>query len=83
MGAPRLLKNGVKFTVCVEFVDHDCLVTREALTKLANLPSSGEADPMAIFRAYEPQICGVARRLIAANVQGKPLLLGPHSFHHP
>lgn len=80
MGAPRLLKNGVKFTVKVEFVDHECLVTREALSKLANLPS-GEADPMAIFRAYEAQICGVARRLIAANVQGKPLLLGPHSFH--
>lgn len=81
MGAPRLLKKGVKFTVSVEFIDHDCLVTLEALNKLANLPEGNEADPMAIFRAYEAQICGVARRLIAANVQGKPLLLGPHSFH--
>jgi len=81
MGAPRLLKKGIKFTVCVEFVDHDCLVTLEALNKLANLPEGAAADPMAIFRAYEAQIYGVARRLVAANVQGRPLLLGPHSFH--
>lgn len=80
MGTPRLLKAGVKFTVCVEFVEHECLVTREALEKLANL-QSGEADPMVIFRAYEAQICGVARRLIAAKVEGRPLQLGPHSFH--
>ena len=80
MGAPRVLKAGVKFTVCVEFVEHECLVTREALEKLANL-KSGEADPMTIFRAYEGQICGVARRLIAAKVPGRPLQLGPQSFH--
>jgi hypothetical protein len=80
MRTPRLLKDGVKFIVVVEFVEHECLVTREALSKLANL-QSGEADAMEIFRAYEAQICGVARRHIAANVPGRPLRLGPHSFH--
>lgn len=76
---PRAIKSGIKFTVSVEFVSRKCLISNEALSKLAQ-HRTGPLDAMATFRAYEATIQGVARRLVAANVPGDPLRLGPESF---
>jgi hypothetical protein len=77
---PRLTKNGVAFTVRVDSVNRECLVSREALDKLSRL-RTGISDPMETFRAFEATINGVARRMVTARVPGTPLLLGPDSFH--
>jgi hypothetical protein len=78
---PALTKDGVAFTVVTaEFITRDCLITKEALVKLTNMPTEN-IDPLEIFHAFEAKINGVARRLVNANVPGDPLQLGPHSFH--
>lgn len=77
---PHLTKDGVAFTVRVESVNRDCLISREALAKLSSL-RNGISDPMETFRAFEATINGVARRMVTARVPGTPLLLGPDSFH--
>lgn len=77
---PMLTENGVAFTVSVDFVKRDCVISKDALVKLSRL-QTGVADPMETFRAFEAKINGVARRMITANVQGTPLQLGPHSFY--
>lgn len=77
---PILTKNGVAFTVSVDFVKRDCVISEEALAKLSAL-QPGTSDPIETFRAFEAKINGVARRMVAANVQGTPLQLGPDSFH--
>jgi hypothetical protein len=74
--------SGVAFTVSVEFVKHDCIVSREALSKLAR-SNPDETDLMETFRAFEANIEGVARRLVSAGVPGNPLTLGPQSFILP
>lgn len=77
---PTLTESGVAFTVSVDFIKRDCIISRDALAKLSAL-QSGIDDPLATFRAFEAKISGVARRMIAANVPGTPLQLGPDSFH--
>ncbi|MGZ3236932.1 MAG: DUF1488 family protein [Burkholderiaceae bacterium] len=76
---PVLTENGVAFTVNVDFVQRDCIITKDALTKLAQL-QSGMVDLMETFHAFEAKINGVARRMVVANVKGTPLQLGPLSF---
>jgi len=76
---PIITKSGIAFTVRVEFVNRECIVSNEALAKLSKL-RDGNADPIETFRAFEATINGVARRLVAAGVPGDPLLLGPQSF---
>lgn len=73
---PHLVQTGVAFTVSVEYVKHDCIVSKDALTTL----SPGQADLMQTFFAYEANINGIARRLIAAGVAGTPLQLGIRNF---
>jgi len=81
IAAPTENGNGVAFTVtALDFTRHQCIISAEALAALSS-HRRGNAEPLEIFRAYEAKICGVARRLIAANVKGDPLLLEPHSFH--
>ena len=76
---PQLTKEGVAFTVRVDSLNRECLISTEALSKLAKL-GNGKLDPLATFHAFEATINGVARRLVAANVPGNPLQLGPNSF---
>lgn len=76
---PRLTEQGVAFTVRVEFEPHDCVISLEALARLSALRSTA-ASPLQTFAAYEARINGVARRMVAARVQGNPLLIGPNSF---
>jgi hypothetical protein len=77
---PQMTNGGVTFTVRVDFVNRDCVVSKEALAKLSQL-RPGVSDPMETFRAFEATINGVARRMVSARVPGTPLQLGPDSFH--
>jgi hypothetical protein len=80
---PRMTTEGITFTVRVDSVNRECLITKEALGKLSGLKSidtSDDADTMDTFHAYEATICGVARRLVAARVPGTPLRINPNTF---
>lgn len=76
---PSLTDTGVAFTVRVDSINHACLISNEALAKISKL-KDGDSDPLSTFQAFEATINGVARRLVAANVPGTPLLLRPQSF---
>lgn len=82
---PRLTREGVMFTIVVESVARDCVVTRDGLLALSHLPSLDENDdaPLALFHAYEEKISGVARRLVGARVPGNPLLMNRATFSAP
>jgi hypothetical protein len=77
---PHLIDNGIAFTVRVDSIDRECVISNDALAKLSEM-QSGTHDPMQTFHAFEAKINGVARRLVTANVPGNPLQLGPNSFH--
>lgn len=77
---PYPTDNGIAFTVRVDSIDRECVISNDALAKLSEL-QSGAHDPMQTFQAFEAKINGVARRLVSANVKGNPLQLGPDSFH--
>lgn len=76
---PCLTENGVAFTVRVDSVNHDCVISADALSKLSQL-GNGELDLMDTFHAFEANINGVARRLVSAGVAGTPLQITPHYF---
>ncbi|HJV83031.1 DUF1488 family protein [Noviherbaspirillum sp.] len=76
---PMLTSAGVAFTVCVDSIKRACVISNDALAKLSKLKSI-DSDPMTTFRAFEATITGVARRLVAANVPGTPLLILPQFF---
>lgn len=79
---PHLTPDGIAFTVSVDFVRHECLITEDALKKLSVLGSADqtEIDCMMIFRAYEARIQGIARRLVSAGVQGTPITVNANSL---
>jgi hypothetical protein len=82
---PHLTNHGVKFTVTVDSLDRECFIEEEALRQLSNLRNKevAEADAMEVFHAFESKINGVARRLVAAGVQGTPLVLTRSTFFGP
>lgn len=81
---PHLSKEGVTFTVIVDSVRHECLITSQALFALSSDRNQDtDIDMMAIFHAYEPNINGVARRMLAAGVAGDPLIMRPETFQSP
>lgn len=79
---PHATSEGVAFTVNVDYVPRECLITDEALKKLSVLgsASNSDIDNMKIFHAYEAKINGIARRLVAAGVQGTPLRVNASSL---
>lgn len=79
---PRLTEDGISFTVSVDYVNHDCLVSKEALAKISRL-SGTETDFMDVFKAFEARINGVARRMVTAGVKGTPMLLSDRHFALP
>jgi hypothetical protein len=82
---PLLTHEGVVFTVRVDSLDRECLISKEALHKLSELKAIdvSDAGTMDIFHAFENTINGVARRLVAARVPGTPLMMRPHTFTSP
>ncbi len=77
--AVKMTKTGIGFSVNVEFVNRECFISNEALIKLASQMFTA-IGPMQTFRELEPNITGVARRLVRAGVQGTPLQLTPNTF---
>jgi hypothetical protein len=79
---PVLTDAGVIFTVRVDSLDRECLVSKDALEKLSTLKSETAVgnETMDIFHAFEATINGIARRLVAARVPGTPLVMTPNSF---
>jgi hypothetical protein len=79
---PLLTSEGVVFTVRVDSLNRECLITEEALHKLSALKAidSADANTMDIFHAFEDTINGVARRLVAARVPGTPLTMRSNTF---
>lgn len=82
---PQLAQEGIAFTVSVDSLTHECIVTHDALHKLAELKSidNGDSNAMELFHAHEAVINGVARRLVGAGVQGNPLVMRPATFCAP
>ena len=81
---PSLTKEGVVFFVVVDSVRHECLITPQALRKLCSVTSErSDPDMLEIFHAFEANIQGVARRLVAAGVPGSPLVMRPETFGSP
>lgn len=81
LNRPTVSQEGVSFTVTVDFIRRDCLITIEALHKLCAVKREDpDEDIMKIFNAFEAKINGVARRLVAAGVAGSPLTLHPETF---
>ncbi len=79
---PIVSQEGVSFTVTVDFIKHDCLITTQALHKLCAVRrDDADEDILEIFKAFEARINGVARRLLAAGVAGSPLTLRPETFN--
>jgi hypothetical protein len=79
---PQLTDEGITFTVRVDSVNRDCLITKDALSKLSGLKNIDalDANTMETFHAYEAAIYGVARRLVAARVPGTPLRMNADTF---
>jgi hypothetical protein len=73
-------KTGISFTVQVDYIKRECFISNEALQKLADRKGF-DGTPEAAFRAMEPAITGVARRMVHARVGGTPLMLNPDTFH--
>jgi len=79
------MQDGVAFTVTVETIDRQCVVTRDAIHALSNLKNvdNDDAEMMNLFQAYETTINGVARRLVSAGVTGSPLIMRAATFSAP
>lgn len=83
---PQLTEDGVAFIVRVESTGRQCLVSRDALTRLCD-DTGFMMDQMNIYRAFEARINSVARRLVftgadeSSLVPLAPLVIGPHYFH--
>jgi hypothetical protein len=81
---PGLSEEGITFTVVVDSIKRECLITPQALYKLSSLKSDdADTNIMEIFRSFESNIMGIARRLVAAGVAGTPLVMRPETFTSP
>lgn len=82
---PLLTAKGVVFTVLVDSLKRECLITDEALNRLSLLKNmdAATANRMDIFHAFEDTIKGVARRLVVARVPGTPLMMRANTFFSP
>lgn len=79
--APRKTNDGILFTVIVDSIKYKCLIKKEALKQLSALANTDTSiDTIEVFLAFESKISGVARRLVAAGVPNKPLILTPSTF---
>jgi hypothetical protein len=76
---PCLTDDGVAFTVVVDYQQRACLISRDVLSTLSH-STDKNLDLLSTFYAYQAKINGVARRLVAAGVQGLPVLLSTQNF---
>jgi hypothetical protein len=76
----ELTENGVTFTVTVDYQRRACLVPTEVLSSLSR-SADKNLDLLATYDAYHAKIQGVARRMVAAGVEGTPVLLTSRNFN--
>lgn len=76
---PSINDTGVLFTVDVDFVEHECLVSKNALAYLQRT-KGGQTAFLEIYLTHQNKIHSIARRLIAAGVSESPLVLGAAYF---
>lgn len=72
--------SGVRFWVAIERDLHECLVTHDALDRLASdlgLPG----DALGSFQAFEAKIRAVARSRLLRGLARSPLTLTADCFH--
>jgi hypothetical protein len=69
---------GVAFSIRIENMEHSCLIANCALRRLYAFEGT-TLDSRDVYRAYETEIHGVARRLILSG-KAEPLLVlrAPH-----
>lgn len=79
LAAPLLTKAGILFSVTVEFKQYQCLVPATTLSDLSH-SKDPKLDLLDTYRAFQSKIEGVARRLISAGLEGKPLVVGSGYF---
>lgn len=83
MGIPdttaHLVDHGVAFTVTVDFQQHACLISGDALSSIDH-SIGASVDLLAIYYAHHTRINGVARRLVAAGSRDTPVLLSARNF---
>jgi len=77
--APHLTEDGVTFTVTVDYQRRACLISKQILFDLSR-STDKNLDLLATFYAYHAKIDGIARRMVAAGVQGLPVLLSARNF---
>jgi len=77
----HLTDAGVAFTVFVDYLPRDCLISNEALNALSGLGKEN-ADLMETYRTYEANINGIARRMVAAGVTGMPVRVEARNFQN-
>ena len=78
---PHVTDTGVAFTVIVDNIPRDCLISSDALQALRG-GEKENLDLMETFQAYEANINGIARRMVAAGVQGMPVRLEARNFQN-
>lgn len=63
---PQSTAYGILFTINVDTVTHQCLISKKALNKLTQLSNidSSDAEAMDVFKAFEAYICPVAHHLL-------------------
>lgn len=72
MTSARLSEEGVFFTIAAGFEDRECLVSQEALAKLA---AEEAEDFLAVYQRHEYDIHLAARRLFLAGETAYPLIV--------
>lgn len=79
---PHITRSGVAFAVLCGAKERECVISKEALQRMAALKNvdATDADPMDVFHAFETTINGVARCLCEGDASSCPLLLKPESF---
>ena len=77
--AAHLTDDGVAFTVTVDYQQRACLISKDILSNLSR-STDDNLDLLAIYYAYHTKINGVARRMVAAGVQGLPVMLSSQHF---
>lgn len=74
---PRSTEDGILFTISVNTVTHQCLISREALNKLSQLKNidATDADAVDVFKAFEAYIRPVAHDLFKTRSLKRTLRL--------
>ncbi len=75
----QLTEDGVSFTVMVDYQQRNCVISKDVLSNLSH-STDENLDLLATYDAFFAKINGVARRMVAAGVQGNTVTLSNQNF---